>query len=151
MLLIATDHLRTLVTEAERRYPDEACALLLGASGPGDRRDVVRVELSPNIAADRRQRFEIDPGLRIGLERELRDQRAQGRDINIVGVWHSHPDGPAAPSATDAAMVHEPHLAWLITAVSTGEAVQTTAWLPLDYVRGPNGFREIPLRLAERN
>jgi hypothetical protein len=36
----------------------------------------------------------------------------------------------AEPSAADAAMIYEPDLVWLITAVVAGQAVQTTAFIP---------------------
>ena len=129
--------MRRLVEAAEAAYPEEACALLVGTAGIGDIRHVERVELSDNVATDRLSRFEVDPGLRIGLERELR-----GGARRIVGVWHSHPDGAAAPSATDAALACEPELVWLITAVAGGEAVATAAFAVNDH--GP-GFRPLAL------
>ena len=139
MLRIAQSMLRRLVDAAEAAYPEEACALLVGELGLGDCRRVGRIELAANVADDRRSRFEVDPGLRIGLMRELR-----GGGDRIVGVWHSHPDHPALPSATDRAMAYEPDLVWLITAVNSGQALQTAAFAVNDY--GP-GFRPLALVL----
>jgi len=140
MLQIALADLRRLSEAAETSYPEEACALLVGRIGLGDQRRVTRLELSRNLAGDRQRRFEIDPGLRIGLERELR-----GGDERLIGVWHSHPDGPAAPSATDLAMVYEPDLIWLITAVAAGQAVLTLAYLPR---QDGSGFRPLEILAA---
>ncbi|HUN52191.1 MAG TPA: M67 family metallopeptidase [Candidatus Sulfotelmatobacter sp.] len=137
MLHLAQPLLRRLVEAGEAAYPEEACALLVGRGGIGDIRHVERIELSANVADDRQSRFEVDPGLRIGLERELR-----GGSRRIVGVWHSHPDGAAAPSATDAAMAFEPDLVWLITAVAGGQAVASAAFAVNDH--GP-GFRPLAL------
>ena len=77
-------------------YPNECCGLLLGRTHEG----VVRVEevlQARNANAERRRdRYEIDP------EDFLRaDARSRERRLDIVGVWHTHPDHPALPSATD--------------------------------------------------
>jgi proteasome lid subunit RPN8/RPN11 len=144
MLWLAVADFKLLVDLAESTYPNEACALLIGRRGLGDDFRVARVEPSRNLASDTRRRFEIDPGLRIGIERELRGA-SEAAPMRVIGVWHSHPDGPAAPSATDAAMIFEPDLAWAITAVVAGQALFSAAFLP---ARG-GGFRELALRLFE--
>jgi proteasome lid subunit RPN8/RPN11 len=149
MLWLTQEQAKRLVDAAEAAHPEEACALLIGRRGLGLNFRVARVEFSPNVAADKARRFEIDPGLRIGLERELRGQAEQ-----VIGVWHSHPNGLAEPSATDAAMIYEPDLVWLITAVvpgvAAGQAIQTAAFVPMQSGKfgvpatpGGGGFRPI--------
>ena len=125
MLWIGSADLKTLVDLAEASYPEEACALLVGRRGIADLYRVTRVEPAANVAADKRKRFEVDPGLRMGLERELR-----GGPEQVIGVWHSHPDGAPEPSAWDAANIQEPRLAWLITALAGGQALTSAAFVP---------------------
>ncbi|HYM30062.1 MAG TPA: M67 family metallopeptidase [Candidatus Cybelea sp.] len=137
MLLISAGHMKHLTDAAEAAYPHEACGLLVGRTGVGAQRVVERIEISGNVAADTLTRFEVDPGLRIGIERELR-----GGPKCVLGVWHSHPDHPAAPSETDLAMAYEPDLVWLITAVYAGQAVQTAAFMVRD---GGGGFRSFAM------
>ena len=62
------------------------------------RKDVRVREVVPsdNVASEKAKSFEIDPALRLNLQRRLR-----GGDDNIVGLYHSHPDHPAEPSGTD--------------------------------------------------
>lgn len=141
MLWLHADHLRKLVMLAESAAPEEACALLIGHRNLGDDWRVSRIEASRNVADDRLRHFEVDPGLRIGLERELR-----GGEQKVLGVWHSHTDGRSEPSAEDAARVYEPELIWLITAVSDGEALHTAAWAPSADAAGVT-FRPVELRL----
>lgn len=114
-LLLPQDQLDIILEHAAARYPEEACGLLIGQRR-GDVRRIVRVEASPNLADDPGRRFEIDPRLQFRLMRELR-----GSDFDIIGHYHSHPDGAAEPSATDLAMAYEPDFAWLIVAVAAGE------------------------------
>ena len=138
MIALSLAQLKAIADAGEAAYPAEACGLLVGAKRPGDHWRVGRVAPARNVATDPRRRFEVDPGLRIGLERELR-----GTDRRVIGHYHSHPDGPARPSATDLAMVHEPDLVWLIAAVVDGQASQTLAYVArLD----GTGFREIAIR-----
>lgn len=137
MLLLTPGQLKTLADWAEAAYPNEACGLFIGHAGPSERYEVARLVQSPNVADDKHRRFEVDPGLRIGLERELR-----GGAQKIIGVWHSHPDGPSRPSATDLAAAFEPEFVWVITAVMQGQVTMTEAYLLRDKV---NGFRPIKI------
>jgi len=127
-----------LLRACEAAYPEEACGLLVGRRGADGGIEVDRIEASANLARDRRHRFEVDPRLQIRLFRELR-----GGPDQVVGLYHSHPDGRALPSATDLARAWEPEFAWLIAAVHQGRAVAVRAHL-LD--RGDGGFREIRLQ-----
>lgn len=83
---------------AREAYPAEGCGLLLGAKQGRGRVMVERAMRAVNLAAPvARDRFEVDPGdhLRATLE-------ARSEGLDVVGVWHSHPDRPAHPSQLDA-------------------------------------------------
>lgn len=105
-----------IVAIAERTYPEECCGLLVGHDAADGRIVVARIVESRNIRSDRaRDRFEIDPQVRITVERELRTSAER-----VVGHYHSHPDHPARPSQTDLDMAFEPSLIWLIVGVADG-------------------------------
>lgn len=128
MIVVAAAALRTIVSAAEAHYPDESCGLLIGrreSDGPADGRIVVsEVREGANVAPEpRRERFEIDPRLRLQTMRALAD----GPET-IVGHYHSHPDRPARPSRTDIERAYEPGLIWVITAVAAGRAIETAAF-----------------------
>jgi proteasome lid subunit RPN8/RPN11 len=80
-----------IVTHARAASPEECCGLLLGHV------DAI-VEHLPvqNRAPERRRRYLIDPADHFAAIR-----RARQRGLDVVGAYHSHPLGPAAPSATD--------------------------------------------------
>jgi proteasome lid subunit RPN8/RPN11 len=133
------EHLQAIARAAEAAYPEECCGLLVGIVDGDDRR-VTRVEPSTNVfEGDHRRRFEVDPRLILRLQRELRGGAEQ-----LIGLYHSHPDGPGEPSATDLAKAWEPDLVWLITPVVNGHAAPTSAHQPTTH----GGFRELPLRHA---
>jgi proteasome lid subunit RPN8/RPN11 len=144
MIILGPGHLKQIIDSAEAAYPAECCGLLVGLEpDPGsDVWRVTRVEPSENLAPEgRNDRFEVDPRLRLRLQRELRDG-----PNTLIGVYHSHPGGPAQPSATDLESAWEPNLIWLITAVSEGQAIQTTAHRLVDQA---SRFEVIELRTVD--
>lgn len=86
-----------LLAQAEREAPNECCGLLVGRG-----RHVLEVRPTGNLAPDPRTRFLVDPAAHFACIRE-----ARGRNLSVVGAYHSHPRGTAAPSATDVAQAFE--------------------------------------------
>lgn len=121
---------------AKQAWPEEACALIVGRGDPPAH---LRIVPCANVAEDRRRRFEVDPGERIRLEAALR-----GTPERLVGIWHSHPDGTARPSATDAAMVYEPDLIWVVTGCARGRQCETRAFRPAG-----GGFEDVEIEGVE--
>lgn len=105
--------LKRMLEAAAAAAPDEACGLLLG--------DGARIDTAvdcDNVAPDPALHFEIDPAALIAAHRAA---RAGGPAV--VGYFHSHPNGLARPSATDAAMAAQDGRIWAI--VANGEV---TLW-----------------------
>ncbi len=155
MIVVARDVLRHIADAAEAAYPAECCGLLVGHLAPNGVVEVTRAHPSPNLGKQR-NRFEIDPRLWVDLARAL------GRGPSkVVGLYHSHPDGPAQPSAVDLDAAWGEELVWLIAAVAgpaagageatppgeaRAQALHITAHI-LDH--GGRQFRELPLRTAD--
>jgi len=115
--------LRADIAEWSRaRYPREACGLLLGRRSE-ERVEVVEVREARNLATERaHERFELDP-----VDHLAAEEHAAAHGLEVVGVWHSHPDRPAHPSAADR------DGAWsgwshLIVAVGRGAVLDLRAW-----------------------
>ena len=144
MIAIDPPVLEAIAAAAEASYPDEACGLLVGRWSAAGHCRVRRAVPSANLSPDPSVAFEIDPALRLDLQRRLR-----GGSQRVVGLYHSHPDGPARPSARDLARAWEPGLLWLIASVPAGKAVRTGAHL-VERRAGRQAFREVPLRTGAR-
>lgn len=111
MLPLSEETVRVLRAHAARAWPEECCgALLADACG--------RVTARPvdNAAADRRQGFLVSARDYLRLEAE-----AAALGLTLAGFYHSHPDGPATPSASDAATAW-PQLWTVIVPVVAGVA-----------------------------
>lgn len=122
MIVIPAAGLAHIVNSAEAAYPLESCGLLVGHGETDGVWRVTEIHDSPNLAADARHAFEVDPALIIALYKKVR-----GKPESVLGVFHSHPDIRAQPSQADLDQAHEPDLIWLITSVLNGQAVLTTA------------------------
>ena len=123
MILFTPQQLDAMRAAAVVACPEEACGLLVGAREADDQIRVTHVAPSANLAADRRRRFDVDPALRLRLQKALRQSPRA-----IVGYYQSHPNGPARPSATDLARATEPDLVWVILAVENGKAGKVAAY-----------------------
>ena len=78
---------------AARAFPEECCGALLV-----DQTGVVSAWPVENAAADRRHGFLISARDSLRVE-----AFAEVLGLTVAGFYHSHPDGPATPSARDAA------------------------------------------------
>ncbi len=125
MSLVWSADTRVAVQEhAERGYPDEVCGLLIGSFDGADKvvRRVVPVENEWEAVDERRRRFLITPDV---FARQEREARRDG--LEIVGFYHSHPDHPAEPSATDREFAW-PLYSYLIQSVAGGRAAEFASW-----------------------
>jgi proteasome lid subunit RPN8/RPN11 len=89
--------------------------------GRGDDGEVASVTCilpARNVAADPVRFFEIDPAVLLAAHRAGRHGGAQ-----VIGHYHSHPNGRAEPSPRDAAYAAPDGAFWLIAA-----AGRLTAW-----------------------
>lgn len=77
-------------------YPFETCGLLLG-SHDDTQSQVLAVTQARNLNQARASdRYELDPQDFLAADKAARDA-----GMEVIGVWHSHPDHPAFPSETD--------------------------------------------------
>ena len=129
-LHLSSSDWRQLLDWAESAGGHECCGLLRGA---GDR--VIALELAQNVAADPARHFEIDPA---ALFSAGKDVRSGG--IPVLGYFHSHPNGVAAPSATDIAQAAPDGRFWLIIAAGA-----ITAWQPVVTGAQVTGFTPVAL------
>lgn len=129
VLMVTSGTIATLIAEAQRADPRECCGLLLGQ---GDR--VALAQPAANVHPQPERHFEIDPAALIAAHRAA---RAGG--LELLGYYHSHPNGLARPSETDAAQASCDGRVWAIVA-----AGQVSWWR--DAV---HGFEVLPTRLAD--
>lgn len=115
-MLTITPAIKALIEQhAEATYPHECCGVLVGRTDGG--RIAVEAHRTGNLNTVRaHDRFELDPRDYMRIDRE-----AHTRGLDIIGIYHSHPDHPAQPSATDLAAAWEGY-SYVIVSVRKGVA-----------------------------
>lgn len=96
--------------QARREAPREACGILVGARD-GEAWIVARAIEARNVHDTPLDAFLVDPE---GLLRAA--DAAANEGLDVIGFYHSHPRGPAAPSARDAREAGWPDAAHVILA-----------------------------------
>ncbi len=107
---------------AELSYPYESCGVLLGHN-LGQLVAVERVLHARNLNFERpKDRYLLDPQDFLAADRVA---RAAG--LEIVGIWHSHPDGPARPSRSDLETAWEGY-SYLIVSIAAVGTAEIRSW-----------------------
>lgn len=139
MLKLHSHHLQAIQTHAESTYPEECCGLLLGQRN-GDMKTLIEVlptenswddeaadafesiEGSAELESSKRSRFSIAPEVMLKAQKDARD-----RKLDIIGIFHSHPDHPAVPSEFDRAIAWQQY-SYIIVSVQQGKACDLKSW-----------------------
>ncbi|MBN1287297.1 MAG: M67 family metallopeptidase [Anaerolineae bacterium] len=122
-IVLQAKDLRAVEAHLEAAYPNEGAGLVLGRANDG----AVTVEAllpatNQREAEAQHNRYELGPADFVRAERE-----AARRGLDLVGVFHSHPDHPNHPSEFDREHAL-PNFSYLITTVAAGKAGATRAW-----------------------
>jgi len=115
--------LSNIHANGETAYPEEGAGLLLGRDENG-KREVVDILPLTNSREDeaRHNRYLITAEDMMEGERE-----AIRRGLDIIGIFHSHPDHPNRPSEFDREWAL-PWFSYLITSVVDGRPAGSRSW-----------------------
>ncbi len=81
-----------------RCLPQEACGLLAGRISPSDNQARILMTIGvPNLLRSP-VRFRMSPRAQLRAF-----HRIEAAGLELVGIYHSHPNGPSVPSPTDLA------------------------------------------------
>ncbi|MEH2024692.1 M67 family metallopeptidase [Nostoc sp.] len=144
MIQLSEEHLQTIRSHAESTYPDECCGIILGYL-TNEGKTVVEVIPTENAwnteaaaefsgertAESKRRQYAIAPEVMLKTQREARVSEArrgsEARSLNIIGIFHSHPDHPAIPSECDRLYAWQGY-SYIIVSVQNGKAGELKSW-----------------------
>lgn len=96
MIEIETKPWQAMVLHAERTYPNECCGAMLGHI-QGEKKIVTEaIPLENSYAGEQGERYELRPQDLLAADRAARE-----RGLDVIGIFHSHPDCDAYFSETD--------------------------------------------------
>ena len=124
MIEINIDPWLTMVAHAESTYPDECCGVMLGAID-GDLKSVTIAQPLANVSpGSQAARYELRPEDLLEADREARSQ-----NLDLIGIYHSHPDCDAYFSETDLKNSC-PWYSFVVLSVKSGKFDHANSWLP---------------------
>lgn len=113
------DELEALVVAG---YPYETCGLLIGSQENGVAR-IAHVVQARNLNTERaHDRYELHPE-----DFLVADKQARADNMEVIGIWHSHPDHPAQPSETDRTQAWD-GWSYVIVAVTKDGMADLRSW-----------------------
>jgi len=122
MLNIEQTPLNEMIKDAVRTFPDECCGFLLGKE-ENNIRTIIKIQVVDNAKeGDKRRRFIISA--KDYLKAEL---FADENNLQLIGVYHSHPNHPAIPSEHDR-VAAQPYFSYIILSVMNNEFDHIRSW-----------------------
>ena len=124
MLRIERAPWREMVEHAEATYPNECVGVLLGATQDGQKTVQAALRMENVMPGSQRERYELD-------HRQLlaADAEADRRGLEVIGIYHSHPDCDAYFSATDLKN-SSPWYSFVVLSIRNGRYDHAGSFLP---------------------
>ncbi|MGB8646573.1 MAG: M67 family metallopeptidase [Anaerolineae bacterium] len=144
-LIILPDIYARLVAHLQAAYPNEGAGLLLGHAGGGaSGADKTATDVLP--LANRFEPGEQHHRYLITAQDMLDGEtKAEALGLDVIGVFHSHPDHPAQASEYDREYAL-PWYSYLIVSIQKGQAADARVWVLAD---DRSRFLEEPLRIQQ--
>ena len=124
MIEIESEPWQIMVRHAEKIYPNECCGAMLGHT-QGEKKLVTKALALENAwAGEQAEHYELLP------EDLLRaDKEARSRGLDLIGIFHSHPDCDAYFSETDLKNSC-PWYSFVVLSVQKGQFHHAKSFLP---------------------
>lgn len=124
---INLDTLNRIHAHGESAYPEEGAGFMLGKVDGEDKRVTAILPLA-NTREDaaRHNRYMLTP-----QDYMLGEDEAERLGLDILGIFHSHPDHPDRPSEYDREWAM-PWFSYVITSVQSGRAAGSRCWRLLE-------------------
>lgn len=113
-----------MVLHAERTYPNECCGVMLGHIQGETKRVTEALPMENSFQGAQGERYELRPEDLFKAERSAREH-----GLDLVGIFHSHPDCDAYFSETDLKNSC-PWYSFVVLSVNRGKFNHANSFLP---------------------
>jgi proteasome lid subunit RPN8/RPN11 len=124
MIRIEVEPWQVMVAHARETYPNECCGAMLGHLDDGSKIVRVAMPLENAFAGAKAARYELRPEDLLAADRAARE-----RSLDLIGIYHSHPDCDAYFSTTDLKNSC-PWYSFVVLSIHKGEFDHANSWLP---------------------
>jgi proteasome lid subunit RPN8/RPN11 len=124
MIRIEPEPWAAMVAHARRTYPNECCGAMLGSISDGTKMVREAMPLENAFAGAQAARYELRPEDLLAADKAARERR-----LDLIGIYHSHPDCDAYFSTTDLKNSC-PWYSFVVLSIRQGEFDHANSWLP---------------------
>jgi proteasome lid subunit RPN8/RPN11 len=124
MIRIDFEPWQEMVQHARATYPHECCGAMLGTIQDGHKLVQVALPLRNAYEGAQETRYELRPEDLLEADRQ-----ARRRSMDLIGIYHSHPDCGAYFSETDLKNSC-PWYSFVVLSIQKGEFDHANSWLP---------------------
>ena len=124
MIRIESEPWGVMVAHARRTYPNECCGAMLGSIDDGAKTVREAMPLENSFVGVQAARYELRPEDLLAA-----DKAARERQMDLIGIYHSHPDCGAYFSQTDLKNSC-PWYSFVVLSIQKGEFDHANSWLP---------------------
>ena len=124
MIRIEAEPWQVMVKHARETYPNECCGAMLGHLDDSSKIVRMAMPLENAFAGAKAARYELRPEDLLAADRAARE-----RSLDLIGIYHSHPDCDAYFSATDLKNSC-PWYSFVVLSIRKGEFDHANSWLP---------------------
>ena len=117
MITIPREIVEEIEKHAKEEYPRECCGMLAG------RGEVITELFKIRNIAKSADEYELDP-----LEQVRAFEEIDRLSLELIGIYHSHPDHPCSPSTLDIRQAFYPNTAFFIISLSDSAHPQLKAF-----------------------
>jgi proteasome lid subunit RPN8/RPN11 len=122
-LWLTTEQAKQIAQQAANKPTEEICGLLFGSlSKSSNQPPVSQITQIDNLAVNAADCYEMHPAQLIEAQ-----MKSAHQGLELVAIYHSHPQGQPIPSATDVTEAHYPDAVYLIVSLIRDEA-RFAAW-----------------------
>lgn len=120
-IILSKEVIKVIQEDGENSFPNECCGFLYGKEKE-ERKINLAIPVLNVKEGDQKRRFEISP-----LEYMKAEKYALENNLELLGVYHSHPNHPAIASEHDL-KVAMPFFSYVIVSVMEGKAEDIFSW-----------------------
>jgi proteasome lid subunit RPN8/RPN11 len=124
MIRIDPEPWAAMVAHARKTYPNECCGAMLGSLEDGNKTVRAVMTLENAFAGAQATRYELRAEDLLAADRAARE-----RNLDLIGIYHSHPDCDAYFSTTDLKNSC-PWYSFVVLSIRNGEFDHANSWLP---------------------
>lgn len=115
---------QTMVAHAESTFPNECCGAMIGTISGGEKAVTTAVPLENAFTGEQGARYELRPEDLLEA-----DRRARAAGLDLIGIFHSHPDCDAYFSKTDLENSC-PWYSFVVLSIKNGKFDHAASFLP---------------------